>query len=288
MAKFKLKSNKLNLLVYIAAAAIIIRVLLSLAISDYSVLKVIQIVSNIIIGLSLILFSVLHKEETSFLARIGLIIEGLSWGALPFAPDSKTYYLFYTVILWSCAISLSLSCISPFGNKEGRAVATVGAFFVMFDFISYLRGSSYYEFAKNPGSIHFWIPTVLISIVITGISVILIIKDKIPIRNEKNNTKGGKIAIVIIVAFACLGLCWPTFEHLNFALDTRDPIVYEETIVEKDRTTGKNSNYYFYVEINGEEYKMNVSSSTYREYEEGDTFEILYYEGAFNDPFYTY
>lgn len=288
MAKLRLKGSKLNFLLYAAFLVIIVRALISSVIDDYSQLRAIQISSYIIIGLCLIIFAVLHKEKTSILARIGFIVEALSWSVLPFAPDLKSYYLFYTLIMWSCVILFALSCVSPFGDKEGRAVATAGAFFTLFDFLTYFRESSYYEYANNSGSIHFWLPTLIVTLVGVGITVILILKDKIPIHNEKNNTKGGKASIIIIAVFVLLGLTWSSAEHLNFALDTSEPIVYEETIVEKRKSGGKSTSYYFYVEIDGEEYKMNVSSNTYREYEEGDTFKILYYEGAFNDPFYTY
>ncbi len=287
MAKLKFRSSKLNLLVVAAAVAIITRALVSSFVDNESVVDVIEIISNITTGLCLILYAALVREETSILARLALIIEGLSWGALPFAPDHKTYFLFYTVILWSCAILLCLSCIAPFGNKEGRAVVSVGASFTMLDYLPYLSGN-HYEHVENPGNIHFLLPSILITVAITGIAVILLLKDKIPLKKEKNNTKGTKVAIVILVIMASFGLCWPTFDHLNFALDTSEPEVYEEVILEKTRTSGKSPNFYLHMEINGERRKIDVSRSMYEQYEEGDTFEIHCYEGAFDDPFYTY
>ena len=287
MAKLKLKGGKLNALLVAAVSAILIRALASSFMDNESVVNVIEIISNITTGLCLILFAVLVREETSFLARMGMIIEGLSWGALPFAPDPKTYFLLYTVILWSCAILFSLSCIAPFGNKPGRAVVSAGAFFTLFDYLPYLSGD-YYEYAKDSGDIHFLLPSILITVAVTGVAVALIIKDKIPIRNEKNNTKGTKVAIVILVIMASFGLCWPSFDHLNFALDTSDPVAYEEVIIEKTKTGGKSPNFYLHMEINGEKRKIDVPRSVYDQYDEGDTFEIYLYEGAFDDPFYTY
>ena len=282
----RLKLDKTGVFFIIAFLGIVARALIPSYIDDYSVAKSVQIACNITVGASLILFALLNREKTSLLARIALIIEGLSQSVLPFAKDYKEYYLFFTIILWSCALLLCLSCIFPFGEKEGRMVAVVGATFTLLDFLSFM--DDYYEFKENSGDIHFLVPSILITVAVTGVCIILLIKDKIPIKDKKNDTKAGKIAIVFLAIMASFALSWSIFYHLNFALDTSEPVKCEEKIIEKDTSGGKRTNYYFYVEIDGEERRIEVPRSIYRQYEEGDTLEIFLYDGAFDDPFYTY
>ena len=283
---FNVKKDKANILVIIAAVVAVIRGICIIALDN---IRSIYVSTNIIIGVVLILYAAIHKEETSVLARIAVIVHGSSWIAaalyLFIGIEYNFTYAINTVFLWLSIITLCASCIGKQREDDGTTLKKLSAFVLVFDFLSYFTQISSYEYVESPGAIHFWLPSLIVSVVITAVSVVLLVKNYIPLKDDRLSEK---IALGFAVMMACFALMWATASNLNFALDTSEPVASEEIILDKTSTSGKNSSYYFHVEINGEKHKIDVSSSTYREYEVGDTFQILYYEGAFNDPFYTY
>ena len=75
--------------------------------------------------------------------------------------------------------------------------------------------------------------------------------------------------------------------NLNYALDTHEPTQQIATIVDKDvDTAGKSRDYTFTLNLDGKTFELNVSSSTYYDYEVGEEFTVEYRQGAFNHPFY--
>jgi len=280
------KKDKANILVIIAAVVAVIRGICIIALDN---IRSIYVPTNIIIGVVLILYAILHKEKTSVLARIAVTVQGISWIVAALYLFIRIEYNFTfvinTVFLWLSILILCSSCIGKQRGNDGKTLKTVSSFVLVFDFLSYFIQMSNYEYVERPGAIHFWIPSLIVSIAITAIAVILLIKNYIHLKDDRLSEK---IALGFCVLMACFGLMWATMSNLNFALDTKEPIASEEIILDKSRTTGKSSSYYFHMEINGKKHKIDVPASTYREYDVGDSFRKLYYEGAFNDPFYTY
>ena len=75
--------------------------------------------------------------------------------------------------------------------------------------------------------------------------------------------------------------------NLNYALDSNEPTQQITTIVDKDvDTSGKSRDYIFTLELDGKTFDLNVSSSTYYDYEISEEFIVEYRQGAFNHPFY--
>ena len=76
-------------------------------------------------------------------------------------------------------------------------------------------------------------------------------------------------------------------QNLNYALDVSESTRYSAVIEAKDSFHGRRRSYRrFRFTVNGETISMDVSPSTYRTYNEGDTYNITRYQGAFGVPYY--
>ena len=284
--KFKIKHDKMNIMLIAVAVLAVIRAIGILLIEEYAL--EFYFVSNVIIGALIILYASLYKEKTPILARIAMITCGLSWitpvAIIPFLKDIKAVYVSNTVFLWLAALILCISCIGKGMEQEGKTIKTATCVLVLLDFLSCFSDMSYYEYVNNSGSIHFWLPSLIVGVIFTAITAVLLIKDLIPLKDDRTSEKVALCFVALIFGFF---ITWATVSNLNYALDTNEPVIYEQEILEKSYTSGKRSQNFFHVNINGKELKIEVTSKTYREYEVGDIIEISYYEGAFNDPFYT-
>ena len=90
-----------------------------------------------------------------------------------------------------------------------------------------------------------------------------------------------------IVSFAVFVLSWSTANNMNCFLDFSEPEEYCMSIVHKQTRSSRAGTYYEVVlEHNEKEITMEVSQSTYYQYEIGDNFPVELYQGFFKDPYF--
>ncbi len=95
----------------------------------------------------------------------------------------------------------------------------------------------------------------------------------------------GWMFICVFLSFMMSGIC---IMHLNYALDESEPYVQCLTIEDKDHVSRrkKSDNYYFEFSTEREDIRLSVSRETYRSYEIGDKYYLVYYKGALGEPYY--
>lgn len=146
-----------------------------------------------------------------------------------------------------------------------------------------------YTFANEPTNIHFWIPSVVLSVL-----AIILYTAYLIINSRKKQSKFtisdfGKVVLAALYTFFVV---WTSICNLNFALDFSKPEKYSIPIIDKyedislvSQGVVKNSNI-IVVEISGKNVKMLVSAQEYDRYQKGDCITIDKYKGFFNDPYF--
>lgn len=161
-------------------------------------------------------------------------------------------------------------------------------FYSWWFFLMSLKRATDYTFVNKPNAIHFWQISLAFSICVTIVVAVLLIKNKIVLKDNRVSEKVAAIFLAFLISFC---FSFPIPPHLNYLLDFGGTKEFWAEIEEKDirvtrtrRTYRKD--YYFYFDIDGKEVKMDVSESEYSFYEEGEYYPIRLYSGAFDDPFY--
>ena len=96
-----------------------------------------------------------------------------------------------------------------------------------------------------------------------------------------------RVLVFIVCGVVAFFVIRMGIDHLNYALDTSEPIHYSAVIEDKAvRGSRKHRSHYFNFTVNGESFHMIVSPFTYRTYNKGDTYNITSYKGAFGVPYY--
>ena len=241
-----------------------------------------NIIIRIVIALPVMAMAVLRQEKCFLPIRICMIAAGLSWFVPLFASGYHICLMVDMVIAWLGILSFGASYLSIFDGRKKIPLRDEFMVVMGIHFILFFKDIKIYNFTNS--DMAFWMPALIGALAFGGIGALVVFTGKI-----EQKGKGEIFATLFIVVFAAFALIWSSAQHLNYALDTSEPQEVSEEIVHKkiDRN-GDTTDYYLTVKLNGEDFKINVSSQAYKSYEIGDTLTFYYFEGAFGEPFYMY
>lgn len=130
-----------------------------------------------------------------------------------------------------------------------------------------------------------WILSGIISLVLTSVSILIVIRYKKKITDRQNIYAIPLLVLMISFIFPALSGMF-----LNYALDDSEPIVYQAEVIDKEIHQGGRSitTYNLFVKIEGKEFELGTSQSEYYDLIIGDIIEVKKYEGAFNLSYLLY
>ena len=174
---------------------------------------------------------------------------------------------------------IALLCIQiKFKNRDcGCWKPLLLSICIIFFFMDFLK-SFYYRFSEHAFFIFLPI-TLILGMIIGGTSAGQLLLQKKDIQN---------VVICFLVVSVIGFLVTDTYaKHLNYLLDTNEPIEYTAEIIEKkeSRSSKRSKKYSFTFCVDGEMYNVSVELSEYKNYEVGDSYAIERYEGAFGKSF---
>ena len=153
-----------------------------------------------------------------------------------------------------------------------------------FSFITLILDQRSTVFLRHPNGIHFWIFSLVISVVVGAACVVLLRRG---ILKLKDNRLIERICLVLLVTVFMFFTVSYSLCSLNRALDDSEPLTYQALITDRRIETSKSgSDYYLDLELPAGTYSMSVYESDYQALEIGDTIEIQYYQGAFGEPYF--
>ncbi len=130
-----------------------------------------------------------------------------------------------------------------------------------------------------------WILSGIISLVLTSVSILIVIRYKKKITDRQNIYAIPLLVLMISFIFPALSGMF-----LNYALDDSEPLVYQAEVIDKEIHQGGRSitTYNLFVKIEGKEFELGTSQSEYYDLIIGDIIEVKKYEGAFNLSYLLY
>ena len=139
-----------------------------------------------------------------------------------------------------------------------------------------------YGYGKNT-YVPFWQVSLVVALMFGLLQAVLAEQTEQDVK--KNITK--KLSTFLIYGLLSFFVVSAGVQNLNYALDVSEPTRYSAVIEAKDSFHGRRRSYRrFRFTVNGETIDMDVSPSTYRAYNKGDTYNITSYKGAFGVPNY--
>lgn len=130
-----------------------------------------------------------------------------------------------------------------------------------------------------------WILSGIISLVLTSVSILIVIRYKKKITDRQNIYAIPLLVLMISFIFPALSGMF-----LNYALDDSEPLIYQAEVIDKEIHQGGRSitTYNLFVKIEGKETSLGTSQSEYYDLIIGDIIEVKKYEGAFNLSYLLY
>lgn len=168
-------------------------------------------------------------------------------------------------------------------TPQKHSVVTIAVIFV--SGISIMWAVVRNRYLNDPLGIHFWQASLAAAVVITLVFIILLIMNKIHLKDQRIP---AKILSSIQVLYTSFILIACIINALNYALDFSKPS--DATISKKNIETGYNDSttYFFTVKINDRYRNYEVYKSEYNEKQVGDIYANEIYSGAFGDEYYFY
>ena len=172
----------------------------------------------------------------------------------------------------------------------------IGVAFIAATMLNYSAKEYTFVSGKNP-----FFALSLIAAIIIGLSVtaavfrLMRLPPEVEAKEKRRQKKNGKGSVVFILAIVMLlasvfsyMIVESVIEHGNYLFDEGESEAVTAVILEKDRVNrSKGRDYYhFTVEIDGVTVELDVPSSDYNAYREGDTYTFDRYKGAFGEAFY--
>ena len=281
--KHNKKSQVSSILHPVILCSLIITVSISLFIySIHPALKefrehiITELITKTIISAVIICFTVFDKSEmTKYGKLLSMIFAFIPWLSI-IAPSRQIYLIVLTAcffVIFAYIIIKYLKNLKQFGilNFEAAVLGVILA-----------SSSTLYTFYDTSNGLHFWEISLVIGIIAAIIAFYYAKIDVLELTKSLN-----LVFTPILICFLFFSITWITAMNLNYALDSNEPTQQIATIVDKDVDTGgKSRDYTFTLDLDGQTFDLNVSSSTYYDYEIGEEFTIEYRQGAFNHPFY--
>lgn len=235
-----------------------------------------KLITKTILSAVIICFTVFDKSEmTKYGKVLSFLFASIPWLSI-IVPSLQIYLLVLTAyffIVFAYIVIKYLKNLKQFGilNFEAAILGVILA-----------SSSTLYTFYDTSNGLHFWKISLVIGIIAAVISFYYAKIDVLELTKSLN-----LVFTPILICFLFFSITWITAMNLNYALDTHKPTQQIATIVDKDvDTAGKSRDYTFTLNLDGRVFDLNVSSSTYYDYEIGEEFTVEYRQGAFNHPFY--
>lgn len=235
-----------------------------------------KLITKTILSAVIICFTVFDKSEmTKYGKVLSFLFASIPWLSI-IVPSLQIYLLVLTAyffIVFAYIVIKYLKNLKQFGilNFEAAILGVILA-----------SSSTLYTFYDTSNGLHFWKISLVIGIIAAVISFYYAKIDVLELTKSLN-----LVFTPILICFLFFSITWITAMNLNYALDTNEPTQQIATIVDKDvDTAGKSRDYTFTLNLDGKVFDLNVSSSTYYDYEIGEEFTVEYRQGAFNHPFY--
>ena len=140
------------------------------------------------------------------------------------------------------------------------------------------------SFQNHPNGIHFW-QVSLIAAVAAGMVYALLLHREI--LKLKDNRRSERIALLIGVVAVFFFVTSFSAGNLNRALDDSEPMVVQAKITDADTSTSRaGTSYYLYLDVPEGNLQMSVEEWDYKALKDAGYATLLYYQGAFGDPYY--
>lgn len=145
-----------------------------------------------------------------------------------------------------------------------------------------------YTFVESTNGLRFWKINLIAGVLVTAVFVWSVFTNRTKMAFENNSSKCLSVLITFVLVFL---MSYCVTHHLNYALDTGEPVAYRMEIVDKDIITSvgrrhRPTKYVLVLNTGEENIKMNVARDFYNGKEIGDYMDVLLYEGFLGDAFY--
>lgn len=237
-----------------------------------------SVLGRILLSCALLYFSYFWKKDNPLLAKAILIIAacmpwftalGMTQRQLLRAETLLMYVSIGALLYWN----IKCRCSS-------WPVMAVAGFLLL----SLLEISGRYTYVEDAMEMLHWPEYVACAVAVTVIVGILVFNGVIHLDDDRTSEKVGLCIMAALMGFV---LPLVTVNNLNYMLDKSEPTVCELVIDEKNvETSRRSTDYCLILNHNGQELKIEVSGSTYYQYETGDKLPVSLYEGAFRKPYY--
>ncbi len=213
-------------------------------------------------------------------ARPGQIIMTLMavvfWQGL-IIPSQRFILLHITVLVFAGTGYLLYLVIQKKKNNEPLMFATMFFAIMLLDF---MRDYTYVD----GNDMRHWQIGLVMALIVGGVACYLMFNGFIRLKDDRMSEK---VCWCIISTFAAFILFWSTANNLNYVLDYSLPDQYQMTIVDKEIVSTRSDTHYELTLVYKEkEIDLNVTQSTYFQYEIGDRFPVELYQGFFGDSYY--
>ncbi len=246
------------------------------------------IVEKIIITVIICYYSWLRKNKPPLGIRIVTTILGVLYFWLPlFISSNRILCLILTSLLLVAVCILIYTLIRNMANM--CPLLYVEVIFYTFGVLSFS------EFTEETTKNAFVFIPIIISIVFTAIATIgswHIFKRRNPPTAKVKKFHKKPAEFVILVAFCSLIFSWLisyiTIDNLNYALDALEPTTYVCEITDKSYKIGRRHQrgyHRFKVEIDGDNFWIDVTSSQFDHYSVGDDFAVNLHSGFLDEPY---
>ncbi len=246
------------------------------------------IIENVIITVIICYYSWLRKNKPPLWIRIVTTILGLLFFWLPpFISSNRILCLILTGLFLVAVCILIYTLIRNMANM--CTLLYVEVIFYTFGTLSFSEFTE--EITKNA---FVFIP-IIISIVFTVIATIgswHIFKRRNPPTEKTKKSHKRQVELVILVAFCSLIFYWLisyiTIDNLNYALDASEPTTHLCEITDKSYKIGRRHQrgyHRFKVEIDGENFWIDVTSSQFDYYSVGDDFAVNLHCGFLDESY---
>ena len=240
--------------------------------------------------LGLIIFNSRNKKPIQLDGLIIYILTVLTlFGSLFF----KTFRLRILVASIIPLVFLSYAAIRLLISRSSNVTSPVCCGFASLLIVLILFADDEIKYLSD--DFHFWLPSLIVSLVCGSVFLYLILAHQglFPSLKEARSPSGAKATIIfyIVMAYAFFFIgSWVYATCWNYAFDTSTPTEEIFTIKDKDtRYVYRGGTSYYFILEDGQQkrVKIGVSLDTYTSYQIGDAYTLKIYQGAFNAPYYT-
>ncbi len=233
-------------------------------------------------GIIYVMFHQSFKTTNPTKVILGLILLIPILSTLDFGIKSRLlliYFLGLTIVLTTLLVYYSKFRNNLPKRQFERIPLVIGMIIMLVSLNTVVR------FNYLSGTNNVWLYSALFAAVLTGVSILIVIKYKNDINEQQN------IYFIPLVTFmasaAFIGL---TSLFLNYTLDDSNPTYLQVEIVDMSIDTGYRTltSYDLTVSYLNIEFDIGTSQSAYHQLEIGDDIYISYYEGAFGIKYYLY